>query len=90
MLAVYKYPIILDNKIEINMPEGAKILTCQSQFGKPQLWALVNPDFPTEKRTFRMAGTGHPISDSEESLQYIGTFQMENGALIFHLFEIAE
>ena len=92
MLSVYKYPIVPNDKVEILMPKGARVLTCQSQFDKPQLWALVdgNTSISLEKRIFRMVGTGHPIKESEESLHYIDTFQMANGNLIFHLFEIIE
>jgi len=39
-------------------------------------------------RIFRVAGTGHPISQPIEALQHIGTFQLANGSLIFHVFEV--
>ena len=40
-------------------------------------------------RHFRLSGTGHPLGeDYLRIINYIGTFQMENGALVFHLFEI--
>ncbi|GAJ02446.1 unnamed protein product, partial [marine sediment metagenome] len=42
-----------------------------------------------ETRYFRLSGTGHPLGeDYLRIIDYIGTFQMENGALMFHLFEI--
>ncbi|MCP4552476.1 MAG: hypothetical protein GY834_10655 [Bacteroidetes bacterium] len=87
MLVIYKYPVIPNDEICIEMPEDAQILTVDTQFGKPQIWALVNPQNPLEKRHFRMAGTGHSI-DEKQNLHHLGTFQMDEGTLIFHLFEI--
>ncbi len=87
MLKVYKYPVIPNNEINIEMPKGAQILSVDTQFGKPQIWAAVDPQAPNVTRRFRMTGTGHSI-DEKANLYHIGTFQMDGGALIFHLFEI--
>src|SRR3990172_6797121 len=98
MLKIWKFPIPVQDTIQVEMPTGARVLTVQTQpadpamlkvgdpVEQPCLWALVNPEAPKEIRQFRMAGTGHPNEHSEK-LTYIGTFQMEGGALVFHLFE---
>ena len=88
MAKVYKYRLsILDEQV-VNMPKGAKVLSVQSQNGAPCIWAAVNPDeTECERRKFRMAGTGHPIDDSLVN-DYIGSFMLYDGALVFHLFEI--
>ena len=86
MPTIYKYPLNMDDVIKVQMPEGAKVLTVQMQGGSPYIWAGVDPDAPKVERRFRMYGTGHPI-DPNLSLEYINTFQMHGGALIFHLFE---
>ena len=39
-------------------------------------------------RQRRRAGTGHPISDCEDELQFVGTCQMKGGSLVWHLFEL--
>ena len=88
-MVVYKYPINeFSDYIGMEMPQGAKILTVQMQYDVPCIWALVDPDMPLEQRVFRLAGTGHPIYESLINLDYIGTFQMSRGDLIFHLLEI--
>jgi hypothetical protein len=69
----------------INMPHGAKLLAVQEQRGEAQLWALVDPGAKTYPRTFRVYGTGHDLPDDPG--QYVGTFQMNGGALVFHVFE---
>ena len=88
MLSIFKYPIPMDDYCSLDLPKGAKILTVQEQHGEPQIWALVDPEKQTEIRNFRLAGTGHPIKEKEEDLSHIETFQMMNGTLVFHLFEI--
>lgn len=90
MLTVYKYPLILDDWQDIDLPVGARSLAVQMQHGVPQLWALVDPAAPLVPRRFRIAGTGHPINLGADGtrLDYIGTFQLQAGALVFHLFEL--
>ena len=89
MLSVYKYTIPTDEDyFSFGLPKGAKILTVREQHGKLQLWALVKQGEPDETRNFRLAGTGHPIKESPETLNYIGTFQLEGGSIIGHIFEI--
>ena len=70
------------------MPKDAEILTVQTQNGKPCLWALVDPKAETEIRVIEIFGTGHPVlSDMGTSRKYISTFQMQEGRLVFHVFE---
>lgn len=88
MLTVWKYAIPIDDRFTLDMPIGALILTVQAQQDKPQLWALVDPDAEIESRTFRLAGTGHPIKEESLRLLYLGTFQAHDGALVLHLFEV--
>lgn len=68
------------------MPKGAKILSLQMNNKMPCIWAIVNPNAEKEVRKFNIYGTGHNIT--EDDLKYIGTFQMHNDMLVFHLFEI--
>ena len=69
------------------LPKGSTILTVQTQRGVPCLWALVDLDeSKKEERHIRIAGTGHQIIDKEAS-RYIGTVQMAEGDLIWHVFE---
>jgi hypothetical protein len=91
MMKVFKYPIEVTDYQSVTLPQNAEILTVQVQNGMPCIWALVNPDNKAEVRKFRLAGTGHDIStDEARKLNYIGTIQMRNGMLVFHLFEIKE
>ena len=87
MLKVFKYPISPADYFEIEMPENSQILRIDEQSDLPCLWALVNPSNPKKLYRFRMAGTGHPINENE-TLEFINTFFMAQGALVFHVFRV--
>jgi len=91
MLSIFKYPVLIQDHFTLELPKDAEILTVQTQRGTPQLWAMVDSETEKEKRYFRLTGTGHPLGDDYlRIINYIGTFQMGNGTLVFHLFEIKE
>lgn len=82
---VWKYEFEVNDKVEIDLPAGAQILCVNSQgpLSMACIWALVDPSASTERVTFRVLGTGHPIQ-VEELRCYIGTWFA--GPLVFHLF----
>ena len=85
MKSIWKFPIEITDRQTVNMPKTATILSVQIQHGAVCMWALVDTEEPTVDRTFIVHGTGHPcICDASE---YIGTFQVASGALVFHLCE---
>lgn len=86
MRRIFKYALPIMDQAVIPMPLGAEVLTVQVQSEFPMLWALV-PQETDEKvdRVFHVYGTGNPIY--AENLDYIGTFQMRDGLLVFHVFE---
>lgn len=57
---IWKFPIN-PNKVIIEMPKDAEILTIQSQYEIPCIWALVDPDGEKELRHLEVYGTGHDI-----------------------------
>jgi len=90
MLEVYKYVLeIASDRFDVFLPEGAQILTVQTQFDIPCLWALVNPDNKPIVRRFRLVGTGHSIEEDESELFYHGTSQLMGGKRVVHLFEVS-
>lgn len=89
MKTVWKYQITSNDYIEISLPIGAKVLSVHEQRGEVFIWILVNQEENVyETRKFRLAGTGHSISD--ENIKFIGTFQLYSGSFVGHLFEILE
>ena len=73
------------------MPNGAKILCLQMQ-NAPCIWAQVNDSLsvPNDERTFLTIGTGNPFPEGIPTghLQYIGTYQLSAGRLVFHVYEL--
>ena len=68
------------------LPTHATILCVQAQRNVPCIWAKVSPRNEKVKRKFWIFGTGHPISKEEQDLHYVGTFQLDDGEFIGHLF----
>lgn len=87
MKKIYKFEIPVMDVFTVNMPAGAKILTVQTQFNKPVIWALVDTEESYYGKAFQLFGTGQTIEDAE-GRRYIGTFQLDAGNFVGHLFEI--
>lgn len=85
--AIWKFPLAIADEQDILMPGDASLLAVQMQHGVPTLWVLVTPDAPTVRRRLRIVGTGHPCDDVTAA-QYVGTFQLHEGALILHVFDL--
>lgn len=83
-LTIWKWTLQVAGTQQVLMPRAAKLLSVQMQGEMPQLWALIDPAEPRESRTIRIIGTGYPIDGDPGD--YVGTFQMSNGALVFHVF----
>jgi hypothetical protein len=85
---IWKYELEMNQRTAIEIPHSAEILCVQTQFNNPCIWALVDTDNYKEERVFEIFGTGFSIKgDMGVDRKYIGTFQLEGGALVYHLFE---
>jgi DNA-directed RNA polymerase subunit RPC12/RpoP len=82
---IYKFSFSMEDEFKISMPEGSEVLTVQIQGGVPRIWAIVDTDVPLTARRFCMRRTGHAFKGNEG--KYIGTFQLNEGTMVFHLFE---
>jgi hypothetical protein len=85
MVTIWKYPLEVTDEQDVLLPLGARILTVQSQNDRPCLLAIVEPDMRVSARKIVTHGTGHQFSD--KNLNYLGTYQLRGGSLIFHVFE---
>ena len=85
---IWKFELETKDRNIIQMPKDAEILCVQEQYGKPCIWALVDPNQEKETQHFEIFGTGHPVyCDMGVDRKYIGTYQLSNGALVFHVFD---
>jgi hypothetical protein len=86
MNTIYKYRMEPNCGGSVEMPKGAQVLSVQMQGGLPCLWAKVDTTRSLERRSFDVYGTGNAMPD-DPRLVYVGTFQMDDGALVWHVFE---
>ena len=87
MKTVYKYILPIGDEVRIRMPAFAKVLSVWVQGDNICVWAQVETGVPTLYKTFRVAGTGHPIEEPEK-WNFIGTVFLYGGSLVFHVFEL--
>ena len=87
MKTIFKEVITgVDDPYTLQVPADAEILYAREQRGEICIWFLTNTD-TTEKRSARLLiyGTGHMVD--ENPLRYLGSAHLEQGLLIFHVFE---
>ena len=88
MKTVWKFPIPLEDFVTVEMPMRSKVLSVAEQNGQLCLWALVDPMQKKHPRSFRIAGTGHPIDTEDCGVSLVGTVITAGGALVWHVFEV--
>ena len=84
---VYKYPIELGGTTKILMPKDAIVRFAAVQHGQPQIWAEVDTLAPKEPRTFFSFGTGWELPADKPLGRYVGSFIVDNGAIVQHCYE---
>lgn len=90
MTTVWKFPIDKTDISIILVPEGATLLTLQSQDNVPTIWFLVDTMAVKEKRCFISVVTGIEVPDIIyiNIKKHIGTLLYENGNFVAHYFEL--
>ena len=88
MKAIFKYELRTDGKV--SMPHKAKILSVQNQREVMYLWAMVDTNNEPVDTQFYVFGTGHPLPDDIDELEYITTIQMTEGIFVWHVFKDAQ
>ncbi len=91
-MRIFKYELDVIGVVVLEIPESGEILTIQVQYGKPCIWVLVDPSKPVVTRTFKTYGTGHEVSSEpfDKTLNYLCTYQLQDGKFIGHVFEVIE
>ncbi len=88
-MRIWKWTLTAADRQTLMLPTGAQLLTVQMQHGRPQVWALCDDAqdvWKVEPRTIAIYGTGNPMP--ERPGKYLSTFQVDDGALVFHAFEL--
>jgi hypothetical protein len=90
MRTIWKYKLGPDARQNVFfIPRGAEVLTVQHQPHTDSvcMWAIVEDTNEVERRQFLIAGTGHELPPAK--LDYVGTFQIDGGSLVFHVLEVS-
>jgi hypothetical protein len=88
MKTIHKYQLQLADEQPVEMPSGAEIISAHAQYNVPCIWAIVETDNPTVKRSIAMCGTGCPVPVG--NYRFVGTTVTCEGALIWHIFQRPE
>jgi hypothetical protein len=88
---VWKYPIpMVGRTFTLTMPKGASWLFTREQDGDGCMWFAVDDAQGDERRTFFRKGTGDelaPPNNNGARTYYRGSFFVDGGALVWHIFE---
>lgn len=78
MKAIYKYPIPVQEKYQIELPRGARIIRVEDVDGLFFLWAIVDTGEDVEKeiRYLEFYKTGQPIQTPLIDLIHIGSCKL--------------
>lgn len=85
MRTIHKKVIRIADYQTVDMSPCGKPLAVQVQDDQPCLWFETDTEVASEPRTILIRGTGHKFTGKES--RYIGTFQIQDGALVFHAYE---
>lgn len=86
-MTIWKYTLNPGRTL-LEIPSGGQVLTVQVQHGEVRIWVLVRPEASLVTREFTVYGTGHEVPEDPTCTRaYLGTIQMAEGSLIFHVFE---
>lgn len=87
-MQILKYPLNGNVVQCVAMPQGARVLSLQMQGDLPHLWALCDEAAPTEPRMFCTYGPQQHLPENIGAKHFIGTYQLLDGALVLHVFEM--
>ena len=85
MHTIWKFPIPIQDSFTIIMPQGARVLSVETQGDVPFIWVMVDEEADQVEYHFELRGTGHNC-DKVVGYKHIGTFLMRQESLVLHLF----
>ncbi len=86
MVTIYKYRVQLQEVFTVDLPEAAEFLSVQIQNGNAEMWFRVDNSRPVRAQLFGICGTGNALAAEIQAAPYRGTFQLQGGNFVFHLF----
>lgn len=90
MRTIWKFPLEVIDSQTVTMPDRSSILAVQVQGNKPCLWAMVDTEAHPISVEIRTHGTGHELPKECDSYAHLGTYSLQSGGLIFHVFRVRD
>lgn len=88
MKEIWKYTLPRSGLSDLRMPADAKVLSVGMQNDVITIWVLVDPFNERIDRHIVVKGTGHPIDETVENSNFIGT--IFDGPFVWHVFDLGE
>ena len=79
---------ISPGQTEVNLPRGANPVSVDVQNGHLMMWSIVDSAQPKVPLSIYVAGTGADLPEHID--RFIGTFLIEGGSLVFHVFTLKQ
>jgi len=90
MITIYKYSFETEDRFELTMPAGSKILTVDTQGDSPAMWVLADTEAESQVTrrfaVFRTGGVSH--REDIRKMTFIGTYLTLSGREVYHVFEV--
>lgn len=91
MKTIYRYQVPVADRLTVQMPAGATVLSVRPSRGRLDdqldVWAVVDTSAPDEARELLVVGTGNPLPDDVGA--FVGTVLTHGGVFVWHVFEAA-
>lgn len=84
-MKIWKFKLKITDDQFIEVPVGAQLLTVQMQGDDCCVWVLCKEDAHNELRRIAIYGTGNPMPENPGN--YLATFQLYGGSMVFHAFD---
>lgn len=86
MRRIFKYELTIEDVQVIESFTSFEPLSVKVQNGKPVLYAIVDDETEAQKVRIRTHGTGFAVEPYTSKNEYVGTYLLQEGALVFHVF----
>ena len=90
MKEIWKFSFNPTELATVSIPKGAQVLSAGVQGVMLCIWAEVDIGADRVLHGFAIRGTGHPTDNLPSDARFLNTVFMEEGALVFHVFDLGE
>lgn len=86
MRRIFKYELTIEDVQVIETFTSFEPLSVKVQKGTPVLYAIVDDETEMQKVRIRTYGTGFGVEPYTMKDEYVGTYLLHEGELVFHVF----